>query len=165
MQALGYRFALARTQPTDESALLNQLCINQPIALDQLSFDQPVALVFGGNLGVGKALLDACDVSFNLQLPGLGSSPGLPASVGMSASVALTIHWAWMQRTAALRSIPGGLNEAGGDLDSVAVAKLYDIYASRGRGFKRDHRRATARLGHTGTQSTVKGQNQSADTS
>ena len=126
----------------------------QTVSLEQLSFSRPVALIFGGRLGVSADLRTAADSHFTIRLPGIGADPSGSgrASVDMSVNVALTLHWAWMQRTAALRAEAGGLNADGGDLEADAVEELLQTYRNRGRGFKRDHRRATARLGGAGGQ-------------
>ena len=139
VRSLGYSLAVA-TESVHSSESLT-------IPLEQLSFSQPVALVFGGRRGVSADLHAAADSHFSIRLPGIGADPSGSgcASVDMSVTVALTLHWAWMQRSAALRAVPGGLNSGGGDLEANAVEELLQVYHSRGRGFKRDHRRAAAR--------------------
>ena len=143
VRGLGYRIAVASFEQPSSDAMM---------ALEQLSFARPVALVFGGRLGVSAGLTSAADWHFTLQLPGIGPTHGVGAqpgraSVDMSVAVALTLHWAWMQRTTALRAEPDGLNTGGGDLGASAVEELLQVYRDRGRRFKRDHRIATARLG------------------
>ena len=152
VRALGYTlcvFADFRGSAATEESL---------VPIERLDFTRPVALVFGGGGGVSATTLDAAQCLFTVPLcgadlddeprevPGVAGAPCTHGDAGrggldMSVSVALALHWARIQRVAALRT-QGALSAGGGDLDAAALAELLESYRARGRGFKRDHRRA-----------------------
>lgn len=105
-------------------------------ALQDVQFNQPTALVFSGKGGASKTIQEAATGSLRIPLSGFGQT------LTQRVSAALVMHWSRHARTAALQA-QGGLNESGGDLPPGEVEALLQLYRSRGRGFKKNHRRKT----------------------